>query len=83
MRSQQVLTKRSVATAFWNRLLLFTEIINSPMLMISIQKVPVLKSDKLVLDSVQHMYEDMILQFDDFNIVLNLLKRTGDLKLIR
>lgn len=29
------------------------------------------KLDKLILDSVQHMYEDMILQADDFSIVLN------------
>lgn len=29
------------------------------------------KLEKLVLDSVQHMYEDMILQADDFSIVLN------------
>ena len=29
------------------------------------------KLDKLILDSVQHIYEDMILQADDFSIVLN------------
>lgn len=38
------------------------------------------KLDKLILDSVQHMYEDMILQADDFSIVLNPVEKDWGFK---
>lgn len=39
------------------------------------------KLDKLILDSVQHMYEDMILQADDFSIVLNPVEKDWGFKI--
>lgn len=39
------------------------------------------KLDKLILDSVQHIYEDMILQADDFNIVLNPVEKDWGFKI--
>ena len=39
------------------------------------------KLDKLVLDSAQHIYEDMILQADDFSIVLNPVEKDWGFKI--
>ena len=39
------------------------------------------KLDKLILDSVQHIYEDMILQADDFSIVLNPVEKDWGFKI--